>query len=865
MMTLSGSQDRTALTDANGLYEFAGVTRGGNYIATPTKSGYTFQPPSRTLINLNKDQTEISFTGKFAGYSISGRIANNHVGIGGVKVELESFVDFSLQFNTVTTDSSGRYSFKGLVGSSIPFSSYYRVSPKKGVFAFTPQSQTFSTLTEDQVVDFEGVPLIAASDGRIVFYGNDGIYVMNADESGLTRITSPAPGVLDAYPAWSPDGSKIAFVRFAAVASDIFIMNSDGNGLMRLTTGIGLSPILTTRSYATFSHNLDKIAFSGKCPQDYGVSCIYTANSNGTNPVSITDGFIDSNPTWSQDGTKIAYQNYNGAGYPTVLMNADGSNKVNIGTTGHHYGPSLSPDGNKITFTNYGAGGPPGPNIMNIDGTNRIGLPCGGGGAPTGWSPDGSRIVGLQCIVNIDGSNPITLDGPYPQGFNAPKWGPAKKTGAPTPTPTLTPTNIISGQVTNGTGTPITHATIVLSGTESRNTFTDEAGFYAFSYLPHGENYVVTPAKPGYTFQPTSRTFNNLNSDQTAANFTGNVLTYKISGNITNNHSGLNGITVMLSGSVNRTVTANSSGYYSFMGLPTGNYTVTPKKSIFAFTPASQSFSDLSQDQVADFEAVPLITAEDGRIVFSGTDGVIYLMNADESGLTKLTSPPSGTSDGYPAWSRDGSKIVFVRATAVDAAIYVMNSNGSGVTRVTTGFITPAFSPDGNTIAFGGSCGFSDVCVYTVNLNGTSRVKITDGSYDYYPTWAPDGTRIVYQSYNATGSAIVLMNTDGSNKVNIGATGYHYAPALSPDGSKIAFTNYDFGTPRGLNLMNIDSTNRVGLPCGTSFPAWSPDSSRIIAGPCIVNIDGSNQISLDGPYPQGFNNPKWGPPKKAPK
>jgi dipeptidyl aminopeptidase/acylaminoacyl peptidase len=59
--------------------------------------------------------------------------------------------------------------------------------------------------------------------------GNGEINVMNADGSGLANLTnSPA---FDSRPAWSPDGSRIAFVS----GFDIYVMNADGSGLTRLT------------------------------------------------------------------------------------------------------------------------------------------------------------------------------------------------------------------------------------------------------------------------------------------------------------------------------------------------------------------------------------------------------------------------------------------------------------------------------------------------------------------------------------------------------------------------------------------------------------------------------------------------------
>ncbi len=60
--------------------------------------------------------------------------------------------------------------------------------------------------------------------------GNFEVYVMNADGSGQTNLTNIGSAEID--PAWSPDGTKITFTRFFA---EVFVMNADGSGLTNLT------------------------------------------------------------------------------------------------------------------------------------------------------------------------------------------------------------------------------------------------------------------------------------------------------------------------------------------------------------------------------------------------------------------------------------------------------------------------------------------------------------------------------------------------------------------------------------------------------------------------------------------------------
>jgi Tol biopolymer transport system component len=111
----------------------------------------------------------------------------------------------------------------------------------------------------------------------------------------------------------------------------------------------------------------------------------------------------------------------------------------------------------------------------------------------------------------------------------------------------------------------------------------------------------------------------------------------------------------------------------------------------------------------------------------------IYVVNADGSGLRRLTR--NWKSDGAPAWSPDGRKILFVRSgwssATVQGDVYVMNADGSGqrnLTRsVTRPFATdtaPAWSPDGRKILFVSNRDRNGE-IYVMNADGTGNRKLT--------------------------------------------------------------------------------------------------------------------------------------------
>lgn len=172
----------------------------------------------------------------------------------------------------------------------------------------------------------------------------------------------------------------------------------------------------------------------------------------------------------------------------------------------------------------------------------------------------------------------------------------------------------------------------------------------------------------------------------------------------------------------------------------------------------------------------------DGRRIAFQDNWDIYVVGADGSNRQRLTD--AGGYDHEPAWSRDGSKILFSSArTRLYPSLYTMKPDGTDL-QPFPGFdenweIAPNWSPAGDKILFvvDYTDDISASDIRTVNSDGTNR-QLFDGSGGNYtyrnkPSWSPDGTKIIFDKweYSTGDMEIYVKNTDGSGYAQLTNTG----------------------------------------------------------------------------------------------
>ncbi len=226
---------------------------------------------------------------------------------------------------------------------------------------------------------------------------------------------------------------------------------------------------------------------------------------------------------------------------------------------------------------------------------------------------------GATVTLSGEASETQTADETGYFSFTVPKGGtysitPTKQDYTITPE-SMTVENVSSDQTANftasyspalttytisGTISGADNVIVTLSGDSSDSQEVNDGGSYSFE-VDEGGNYTVTPSKTAYTFSPVNKAFKNVNSDYTQ-DFTASEIppnTYTISGII----SGADGVTVTLSGDKSQNMEINDGDSYSFIVDEGGNYSVTPTKDGYIFTPPSQTFSNISENQTRGFTA----------------------------------------------------------------------------------------------------------------------------------------------------------------------------------------------------------------------------------------------------------------------
>ncbi len=661
---------------------------------------------------------------------------------------------------------------------------------------------------------------ISSNGNRVVYTSEIGgeaeLYSMNVDGSNQIPLTNTQGE--NAEPRFSPDGSKIVFVSSRdhvgdINSTDIYVMNSDGSGTIRLTTdGFSHDPV--------FSPDGTRIFYSVFTLQGNEYGGIFVMNVDGSNVTQLTQNTSAMNfhkdVSVSYNGSMIAFATGNpGIGDHVKVANSDGSNIRTFDTvSGASFSRPQDIDGDGINISDNC------PFISNSDQLNTDGDLYGNvcdvdddndafgddaDNCPLNYNPDqldtDNDGQGDVCDVDDDG------DGAIDSADNCP----------------LTPNQyrVVFSSVRNGSVNAEIY-TMNADGTNvvrlTNNAFRDEnpkfnrdatkivfasnrnnSRMEIYTMNPDGSNVTRITNVAGNNYQPA------FSPDGTKIAF------------ISNRVSNIQNMFVM-----------NADG--------TGVVQLT------ALTGSQQAFQ-------------PDFNPDGTRIVYSRTYlsspftyHDIFSINPDGTGVAQLTSSVGGLgSTRDPSYSRDGARIVYSGVGPSGGArnIYTMNADGSGQQRVTNGTIgnehTPAFSPDGQRIAFsnnsttGGAGG-----VYLVQTDGTGLIHLSGtNETDAFTSFAPQPDN------DGDGAGDVCDNCATANPGQDDSDGDGIGDSCDP--------SFDVFTPFGQDVAIVGPNalvyySNVGTPGNTSFVTNQIQQGDLPNGFTLCPTCPAFEITTDAEY-----------------
>ena len=858
-MTLSGAGSATAVASSSGTYSFTGLSNG-TYLITPSSPGLAFTPPSQAVTVSNASQTSVNFTAAQS-FTLSGTITPASIGSGATVVLTGT------ASATTTADDTGHYSFAVPNGT-------YTVTPSKTNTTFTPPSPSVTVSGANATENFTAVqsfsmsgtvtPAATGTGTTITISGaasgsatadSNGNYSINGLPSGTYTVTPSKAGVSFAPP------SQTTIIGTANDTGVNFVAQTGG------TSGpLGID-VTTSKDQATASTTVVSSAFSTASTNELLLAFVSADYASGTN--TTVTGITGGSLTWTlvlrtntQSGTAEIWRAFAAAKLTNATVTATLSQKVASSMTVMSYTgiDTTGTNGSGAIGATKSANANPGAPSATLT-TTRNGSWVIGVGAD--WDNAISRTLGAnQTLVHQYLSSNGDTYWVQRQTATTPLSGTSVTINDTAPTtdrydlstvevlPALgsaPPTYTVSGTITPTAGG--NGATVELNGPGSAETTANSSGSYTFSGIANG-SYTVTATKTGYAFSPTSVSVTVNNANATAPAITATAV-FTISGTLSPAASG-SGATVTMSGAASGTTTADVNGNYSFTGLPTGSYTITPSKTGINFSPASQGVTITNANATANFTVgsgfsisgtiTPAANGTGTTVTLSGTSS--GTATADVNGNYSFTGLAAGSYTVTPsktgfAFSPASTSVSITTANATANFTIVSGLSISGT-------VTPVSAGAGISVLLTGTSLGST----TADANGNySFVGLASGTYAV----APVSNAFTFTPPSATE---VLSNASVAG-VNFAATssvaGQTLFTTQTPTGTSTdGATNYELGSAftadaQG-NIMAIrfwKSSSESGTHVGT---IWSP-TGQILTQVTFTNETASGWQQQNLPTP----------------
>lgn len=532
---LSGDMTKSATTGSDGRYLLDFIPYGTHYTVTPSGSGCTFAPPSRsgTLVE-NVSDANFAATGSTCGgtFAISGVVRACEGPVSGAVVSSGTGA-------TTVTNASGQYLF-----SNIPFATTYAVTATLAGFSFSPGKN--GVITSNVTSDITGTCGTFTLSGRVLADGVGQSGVTVSGVSGKSAVTTDSQG-------------NFSFTDIARSASYSLVASKTGYTFSQRPSGTVRENI----SGLVISGSINKYTISGRVTDSLGAALpgVVISGVNGKSPVTT-----DSNGNFSFTGVPYGTTYALTASKPGYAFGAGPSGTVTgnvtdvsfVGTLNSYSVSGRVTDGLGNPISDASVSGVPGKSPVTTDINGNFSfenIPHGTlysiivthgcysfqphvGGIVNG-NVDNLMIIGSMnyysitgrvvdavgngvsgaAVSGVSGFSPVMTDAngyftipgiscgtPYAitvskDGYSFPN-GPSGTITSDIPGVTVRGTlnaYTISGRVTDGFGSPISGT--VVSGVPGRvPVVTGSDGFFVFSQVPYGTLYSIIATNGCYTF-----------------------------------------------------------------------------------------------------------------------------------------------------------------------------------------------------------------------------------------------------------------------------------------------------------------------------------------------------------------------------
>ncbi len=290
---------------------------------------------------------------------------------------------------------SGRLVVNGWVSDARNANSPPVLAKQYNEAASQDMARTVAHRFADDIIKALGAGINGIAETKIYFVsnrtGSKEIWVMDYDGANQHAITHL--GSISISPRISPDNSRIAFASLGSEGWSIKMYSLDLGRMVSFSAGTASGSNQTP----AWSGDGTKIAFSSARS---GHPEIWVADVSGSNAHRLTSFSIDTSPTWNpRTGAQISWVSGR-TGEPQIyIMDQDGASVQRMTDGGYAISPSWSPNGAMLSYSwnrKYGPGDPGGQDIYIMDIASKRWLQAtheaGNNDFPS-WSPDGRHIV----------------------------------------------------------------------------------------------------------------------------------------------------------------------------------------------------------------------------------------------------------------------------------------------------------------------------------------------------------------------------------------------------------------------------------------------------------------------------------------